>query len=360
MRVSDLLRQRLANQGLARAGFRKPEDVVGWFGAVQAQDYLGSLWAIGQRMRTATEAVVEDAETRRAIVRLWPMRGTLHFVAASDARWLTQLLAPRVIERNAARIRRETGVDAAVINRAREVLTRALEGGRRLERSAMYEELEARRIRTSDSRGLHILGWLAQEGTLCLAGRSGKQHTFALLDEWIPDSRRLERAAALIELATRYFTSHGPATLKDFMWWAGITAKDAKAAIEGASTVLSQDLIDGTTFWGCGELRARRTAPAKGRPPQVRLLPAFDEFTVAYHDRAPMAFAGASKMALLGPAVLVDGRIAGTWTRTLGRRSVTVVARLRRTLERSEGAALQKAAQAYGAFLGLEAELHRE
>src|SRR6187549_389899 len=193
MTPPEVLRRRLENQALTRAGFRKPEDVVAWFGAVQAQDYLGSLWALGLRTREATEAIVEAAETRRAIVRTWPMRGTLHFVAAADVRWMTQLLAPRVLARNAARLEREVNVDAAVIARCREIVGRALAGGKRLERAALYAALEARRIRTGGSRGLHILGWLAMEGTICVAGRNGKQHTFALLDEWIPKSRALDR-----------------------------------------------------------------------------------------------------------------------------------------------------------------------
>src|SRR4029079_3653605 len=104
----------------------------------------------------------------------------------------------------------------------------------RLERAALYAALEARRIRTGGSRGLHILGWLAQEGTLCLAGRSGKQHTFALLDEWVPHSREVEREGAMTEIARRYFQGHGPATLHDFAWWTGLTVKDALAALAGA------------------------------------------------------------------------------------------------------------------------------
>src|ERR1043165_464052 len=120
--AADLLRQRLSSQALARATFRRPEEAVAWFGAVQAQDYLGALWGIGQRVRGATEGDIEAAEPRRAIVRTWPMRGTLHFVAAADARWMTQLLAPRVLARNAARIRREVGVDAAVVARCRDVV----------------------------------------------------------------------------------------------------------------------------------------------------------------------------------------------------------------------------------------------
>jgi hypothetical protein len=262
MTPAEILRRRLENQALARAAFRAPEEAVAWFGAVQAQDYLGSLWALGQRTRDATEASVESAETRRAIVRTWPMRGTLHFVAAADARWITRLLAPRVLARNAARIKRQVGVDAAVIARCREVVVRALAGGGRLERTALYQALEQRRIRTGDSRGLHILGWLAMEGTICLAGRNGKQHTFALLDEWLPKAPAMDRDAALAELAARYFISHGPATLQDFAWWAGLTARDVQRAVDGAGARLAREVIGNRAYyWG-----ARTPGACAARP----------------------------------------------------------------------------------------------
>jgi hypothetical protein len=354
MTPTDILKLRQQNHGLARASFQKPEDVVAWFGAVQAQDYLGSLWALGLRMRRTTEASVEAAEARRAIVRLWPMRGTLHFVAAADARWITELLAPRIIARNAARIKRETGVDAAVVARAREAVQRALCGGRRLERTELYRALESRRIRTNASRGLHILGLLAMQGTLCLAGRSGKQHTFALLDEWIPDSTRFDRDAALAELARRYFSSHGPATLQDFMWWAGITARDAQIAIDASRDHLVSAVIGERRYWW----REPRRAAGRQRGPHVRLLPAFDEYTVAYHDRTLLCGdRAASKMSLLGPAVLVDGRVTGTWKRRLEKQVVIIETSLSRPLTRAESAALQEAKRQLASFLGRDLRL---
>jgi hypothetical protein len=352
----NIVQQRLENQDLARTYFHLPEEVVAWFGAVQAQDYLGSLWALGQRMRGATEAGVEAAESRRAIVRTWPMRGTLHFVAAADVRWMTQLLAPRVLARNAARIKREVGVDAAVVARCREVLARELEGGRRLERGALYQALEARRIRTDNSRGLHILGWLAMEGTLCLAGRSGKQHTFALLDEWIPQTPRLAREAALAELAARYFTSHGPATLPDFMWWAGITVKDARAAVDAARPRLASEIIGQREYYWSARSRKRFHGTAS---PRVKLLPAFDEYTVAYEDRS-LLLADAKKMdgmGLLGNVVVADGIVIGNWKRSLARDGVQVTAKLLRPMTLAEGESLAESARKLGGFLGLPVNL---
>jgi hypothetical protein len=356
MTPAEILRLRMENQGLARASFRNPEDVVAWFGAVQAQDYLGSLWAIGLRMRRATEARVEAAEARRAIIRSWPMRGTLHFVTAADAKWMIKLLAPRVMARNAARLKREVDVDASVIARCREVIARALEGGQRLERGAIYEILEARRIRTENSRGLHILLWLALEGTICMAGRLGKQHTFALLDEWIPGFRQLEREEALAALAHRYFTSHGPATLRDFMWWAGITAQDAETAVDGAQRQLIRAVVEGRAYWmAAPRAGVRRPRPQAPSDVSVRLLPAFDEYTVAYQDRSMLVATGRKRthtvMGLLSPVVVVDSRVVGSWKRTLARSAVRIETKLHRGLTRAEKDAMHAEVDRFGKFL---------
>jgi len=354
-----LLRQRLSNQALARPTFRKVEEAVAWFGAVQAQDYLGSLWGIGQRVRRCTEAAVEAAEARRAIVRTWPMRGTLHFVAAADAHWMTRLLAPRVIARHAARWRRDFDVDDRRVARADEIVTRELAGGHRRTREELYTALESRRVATGGSRGLHLLLVLAMRGRLCLAGRLGKQHSFALLDEWLPAPRTLDRDAALAELASRYFASHGPATQRDLSWWAGLTVADARLAIDGAQRHLERETIGRETFWWAAARRARSVSPAS---PHVRLLPAYDEYTVAYADRAlllePRSRLDARGMGLLGPAVLIDGRVVGTWARSIKGGRVNVTLRPARRLTRAETAALRAAVTEYGRFLDLEARVN--
>lgn len=351
---ADLVRARLANQRLASAGFRRPEDAVAWFGAVQSQDFLGALWAVGQRTRGATEASVENALAQRRLIRGWPMRGTLHFMAAADARWITQLLAPRVIQRAAALWKRSLELDAAVLGRAREVVQRALEGNRRLDRAALYAALEARRIRCGAMRGQHLLLWLAMEGTLCLTGRVGAQHTFALLDEWIPESRTFDREAGLAEIARRYFTSHGPAKLHDFAWWTGLTQKDALAAIDGAGDSLVRETYGDLTCWS-GASRPRRATRTR---PDLRLLPAYDEYTVAYKERAMLVAPGTrfgKGFGLLNPVVIVDGQVVGSWRRALSKGKVVVSVKLGRPLSRPERGALDDAIDEYIRFLGREA-----
>jgi hypothetical protein len=304
---------------------------------------------------------VETAVARRAIIRTWPMRGTLHFVAAADTKWMLKLLAPRVITRNAARLKRDVDVDASVAARAREIVARALEGDKRLPRGALYEALEARRIGTGNSRGLHILLWLALEGTICLAGRIGKQHTFALLDEWVPRTEALERDEALAELARRYFTSHGPATLRDFVWWAGITAKDAKSAIDGARKLLTQETIGGQIYWrGLRRASAHRSS-ARSMTPVVRLLPAFDEYTVGYQDRSLLVASLRKREdggpGMLNPVVVVDGRVLGRWSRTIDKDSVHIRTKLHRALNSAGKTALRVEQERFAAFLDRDVKL---
>lgn len=188
-------------------------------------------------MRNAVEADIEQALADRTIIRTWPMRGTLHFVAATDVRWMLELLTPRIVANNAQRLLRQFGLDEAVFARSKDLFVRALQGGKRLARNAMYEVLEAGGVSTAGQRGLHILGRLAQAGVICFGAREGKQQTFALLDEWAPTARRMARDEALAEIARRYFTSHGPATLQDFAWWSGLTVANAQAALELARLV---------------------------------------------------------------------------------------------------------------------------
>lgn len=301
--MESIPRARLHSQLLAGNGLETPHAVVSHFGAVQAQDYLGSLWAVGARMRNAVESEIENALVERSIVRCWPMRGTLHFVAAEDVRWILELLSPRVIQRSRGRLEREFDLGARVLRRSRTLVERALAGGNALTRPEIYAMLEKARIATGASRGLHILYALAHERVICFGARRGKQPTFVLLDEWVPVAKSKPREEALAEIARRYFASHGPATIEDFMWWTGLTKKEASEAmaLAGPLPVASGPL-----------------------PKGAHLLPPFDEYTVAYKDRSAILDASFAKRVnagggILNAIVVVNGIVVGTWKRTLGK-----------------------------------------
>ena len=248
MTGSDIAQQRLCNQSIAPAALMTPGEVVKKLGAVQAQDYLGALWALGLRMQRAVEADIEQAIANREIIRTWPMRGTLHFVAPEDVRWMLTLLTPRILAR-AARRHQQLELDEDTFARGETLFTDALRNGRCLTRNQMMDVLEQAGISTKGQRGYHILGWAAQNGLICFGPRQGKQHTFVLLDEWLPSGNSLSREEALAELTHRYFTGHGPATIQDFIWWSGLTAGDARAGLEMVKSQLAHEQLDDQLYW---------------------------------------------------------------------------------------------------------------
>jgi hypothetical protein len=313
----DIGRQRLRSLFISRPLSVSPEETVRRMVAVQSQDYPGGLWAVGLRTRGATEADVERALAEKKIVRTWPMRGTLHIVAAADVRWMLRLLAPRIVAGSAGRVR-QLGLDEKTFSKSRALFTKALDGGRHLSRNGMYRLLEGARISPAGQRGIHILWRLAQEGLLCFGAREGVSQTFVLLDEWVSDGPLPGRDEALALLAERYFISHGPATVKDFAWWSGLRVADATKGLQAARGRLVSTIVNGDTYW---------LDPAS-RPPQDRtdkayLLPPFDEFLVGYRDRAAV-----SPVGLLSPTVVVGGRVKGTWSRLTEKSGLRVEIRL--------------------------------
>jgi hypothetical protein len=260
---------------------------------------------------------------------------------------MLELATPRI----SARYSQQLGLDDRTFARSKELFTRALEGGKQLRRDAMYRLLEAARISTAGGRGLHILCCLALEGVICFGSREGKQYTFALLDEWALAARTMERDEALAELARRYFTSHGPAKLQDFIWWSGLRTADARAGLEMAKPHLVQDVIEGQTYWMASSMPA-----AKDPSSTAYLLPAFDEYTVAYKDRSAVLDPLYTKLVNSGngiffPMIVIDGQVVGTWKRTLKKDAVIITSSPFAKLSKAETRSFAAAASRYGKFI---------
>jgi hypothetical protein len=350
----DIARYRLVNQQIAATKFQTPAEVVSSLGAIQAQDYLGTLWAIGLRLPAATEKEVELAIANRTIIRTWPLRSTLHFVAAADVHWLLELTAPRIVSTASLRFERY-GLDTAVLARIRKVLVKALQGSQQLTRDEIYAVLKRARISIEGQRGYHILWRMGVDQVICFGARRGKQATFTLLEEWAPKDRKLDRDAALAELAWRYFKGHGPATLQDFVWWSGLKVSDAKAGLAMVSSRLESLTVGEKIYWISAE-----TPSLNELAPKVHLLPGFDEYLLGYRDRsasldpahAQQVQAGSNGM-FLG-TIIVKGRVVGTWRRELGKKAASVTTNFFRPLTRVEAGALEEAIGGYCEFLELE------
>lgn len=353
----DIAHQRLHHQWIAPTALETPDNVVKQLGAIQAQDYLGALWAVGLRGTAVTEPTVEQAISDRKIVRTWPMRGTLHFIAPEDVRWMLALLTPRIIAKADLR-HRQLELDAATFARSETLFAKALQGGKQLTRSAMMAVLEQAGISTKGQRGYHLLWWAAQKGLICFGPRQGKQETFVWLDDWLPNGQTLSREEALARLAKRYFTGHGPATLQDFRWWSGLPAAETRAGLEMIEAQLAHEQLDGQTYWFSPSWPTPMAASAT-----VHLLPGFDEYLLGYKDRnAVLAPIHAQKIVpggngMFRPFIVSNGRVVGTWKRTLRKTKVLIEFEPFTSLDPAQREAAAAAAESYGRFIGRTVEI---
>ncbi|HEY2580596.1 MAG TPA: winged helix DNA-binding domain-containing protein, partial [Mucilaginibacter sp.] len=244
MTTLDIAKQRIHNQHIATQIFKKSEDLVKWLGAMQAQDYAGAKWAIGLRLQNSNDAAIDKAMAEGSIIRTHVLRPTWHFVSPADIRWMIELTAPRINALSASMFR-QLNLDSAIFKQSNDALAKALEGGKQLNRAEVMTVLNDAGVATDDLRFIHLLMRAELDKVICSGGRQGKQFTYALFDDRVP-SNNFSKEEALMELARRYFTSRGPATLQDFTWWSGLTATDTKAALETVKSELTKTIIEGS------------------------------------------------------------------------------------------------------------------
>ena len=346
--IQQVARTRLASQGLIRRRFQSAAEVVSWFGAVQAQEFGPARWALGLRLHgRASDAAVAQAFDQGAILRTHVMRPTWHFVAAEDIGWLLELTAPRV-QRIAAGYNRSLGLDSPTLARGIRIVERALRDQQFRTRAELRAELTRGGLPLAGQALAQLMMHAELEGVVCSGPRRAKASTYALLGERAPTAARMSRDQSLAELTRRFFRSHGPATIRDFVWWSGLSTADARRGID--MTAARRMEIAGLTYWTIGHSRATRASS-----PIIHLLPIYDEYLVAYRDRIAVPHvhsASAPGIATFQHVLVIDGQVAGTWRppRAAGAdAAVTVDAR--RPLTRIERRALPEAVERYRRFM---------
>ena len=330
-------------------------DVVAHLLAVQAQDFGQAVWALGLRAPGSTRSDVDAALDERAVVRSWPMRGTLHFSTPDDLRLMLSITAARTMSSVAAR-HRQLGIDEAVIGRAGEIATGALRGGGSFSRDEFFALLEADGIATSAQRGQHLIWCLAHQGLLCWGPASGSQQAMVLLDEWAPATRELGRDEALGEFVLHYVRGRGPVTLKDFCWWSKVTVAEAKAGLARVREQLDEVTIGGEPYLVAAGDSERAVSRASGG---TFVLPGFDEFLLGYQSRSPAVAEQFAERIVPGnngiflPMLVSRGEIVGTWRRSVGPKKVTVTAAPFAHPTPTERAGFVRGFGRYADFLGL-------
>ena len=351
MTIPNIALQRLYNQRLEGRKFKTPSEVVSWMGAVQGQEYPYAKWALGMRMEKGTDDIVEQAFNSGAILRTHLMRPTWHFVTPADIRWMLELTAPRV-HAVVNYAYRQLEIDDALCRRSNSAIAKALRDGKQLTREELRDMHQKAGIDVASAARMGFLMMRAElDGIVCSGPRRGKQFTYMLLDERVPNPKSLRREDALVELTRRYFSSHGPATLKDFAWWSGLTVADAKAGLAALGSEFIHEVIDRQTYWFSASMSEVKDASLT-----AHLLPVLDEYIVAYKDPSVIydaAFAEQAKNRNFVSSFAIRGQIVGEWKRALQKDAVVIAANPFAKLTAAEQRAFESAAHRYGEFLGL-------
>ena len=301
-------------------------------------------------MQGVTEAqVVHAVEVERSVARTWLMRGTIHLVHSDDLHWLTRLIGPSIARKMRLRWQ-QMGLGDDVLARCLDLLSQALADGpcTRAEVRAVWEADGVAAAFTEAQAPTHVLIHASTVGLVCRATERGRDATFALLDDWLPEAAVGPSGDdALAELARRYFAAFSPATAADFGSWSGLPHSRAIELIRDELTPIDVD--------GRAGFRLGRIEPARG----VRLLPAFDSYLLGYRDRdailapefQPLVYQGG----MIRPTVVADGAVVGSWSlpRTTGCLTVTPFAPFTKRVERE----LEREADDLARFLGRDVSL---
>jgi hypothetical protein len=356
MTLAEIARLRVDHQQLAATKLKTPKELVRWMGAMQAQDYPMAKWAVGIRLPHVTDAMIEAAVDKGDIIRTHVMRPTWHFVSAEDFHWMLALTASRIKSSLKAR-HRELELSEAVLAKSRKVLERALADGSHLTREELADHFKNARIDTNDQRLYHLLFRAELDGILCSGTSKGIKRTYALLHSRVRRQKHFTKEESLVELAMRYFTSHGPASFLDFAWWSGLSMPDARHAFESVKSKFLSDTI-GTEIY---LFNGANAVGSRGRN-SVFLLPAYDEFLISYRERSASLSMVDNKKAISNngifyPVIVVDGQVAGVWKRKITKKSVVVETNFFRSMSKSIRTRIEDQGERFGRFLNMDVEV---
>ena len=305
---------RLLSQQLAAPQFKDPADVVAWFGAMQAQDYRGMRWAVAMRTIRPSYVSFENAFNEGRIIRTHLQRTTWQLVAREDYHWMLELCRSKALTGLRGWMH-SNGIDIPDGEKCRiqEMLADIMAGLGCAFKEDIAFALKARGISMTDQRLSYHLRLAEYDGLLCSGDIHPTKRTLALVSEKIGTQARIDRDEALSLLARKYFRSHGPATLEDFVWWSGLNLRDCRLGIALLGDEIVPVKMDGHDYFIHADARTRGF-----RSGRVLLLPPFDEYLIGYKSRYVVlhpdhAHHAHNNSGIFYPVAALDGEIVGNW-----------------------------------------------
>jgi len=355
MNQNDIANLRLISQQIAKTNFKTAKEIVGWMGGMQAQDFHMAKWAIGLRLKNVREQNVDAAISSGEILRTHLLRPTWHFVSADDIYWMINLTAPRIKSFMKGR-NKQLELSEKVFKECNSIIQKALRNDNHLTRKELLNEINKAKISTDNNRGSHILMNSELDGIICSGRIKERQITYALLDERIPKTKAIDKEEALAKLAARYFESHCPATLQDFIWWSGLSVTDAKLGLELIKSNFISKKINTGEYWFRDSFSF-----SKKQKESIFLLPAFDELLISYKDRSAAIIFEHQKKAfsnngIFWPVIIADGIAVGTWKREIKKDKIIIETSFF-DQQNINPESIQKEADKLGYFLNFKPEI---
>ncbi len=344
------LSARLLNQQLAAPQFKGPAEVVSWFGAMQAQDVRSMRWAVAMRTQKPSFAAFERAFNAGTIVRAHLQRCTWQLVAAEDYHWMRAAIYEKGLSvMNGWTSAMGFKFSAKEKERALGIIEDLLDRQHVATEEEIDTALFAGDIPREHMRYSHHLRMAELEGLVC-SGPLGPKNTYMLVRDRIGESGPIDLDEALEKLTAKYFRSHGPATLEDFVWWSGLNRGDCKRGIAALGKALEAVRMGGRTYYLHEACRIRGF-----RSGSVLLLPSYDEYLIGYKSRDVVlhpdhAHHAHDKKGIFRHVVALDGEIVGNWHPSARDGGITVF---------KEGVSLPESAsqKAWQSFLGAKSPL---
>ncbi|ASZ11835.1 winged helix DNA-binding domain-containing protein [Chitinophaga pendula] len=351
MKSQDIAPTRLLHQQLNQHNIPSISQLVEHMGCIQAQEYASAKWAISCRIPGTSDADIDHALQSGAILRTHILRPTWQFVSPADIGWILQLTAPKIKAFN-KHIHNKLNITDNDLKRSKKRFRKALIDQGPLTRQALAQVLIKARINIDDIRMSFLLMDAELDGLICSGGRQGKQFTYDLLEKRAPHMRSLDTHTAIGKLASRYFLSRGPATIHDFAWWSGLGITKAKQALEMIRHQLSGTVLNGQAYWS-----PKSHIHTKKQPNSLFLLPAYDEYAVAYKDRSDLLPASHTQIAgngIFKPIIVINGQVAGTWKRYEQKQKIILETQLFTTPSNTTTRLLNTAIHQYSQFIAKE------
>lgn len=344
---------RLLSQQITDPQLKTPAELVRWMGAIQAQDYIMSKWAIGLRLKSSSEKNIEEAIDKGEILRTHVLRPTWHFVSPDDIYWMTKLTAAKI--KTSLRSRhKQLEITDSILKKTLGIIEKEMADGVSLTRNELALKFHEKGIKTDENRLSHILFCAEFEGVICSGPIKENRPAYSLLSYRVPERKDLGREESLAELAKRYFTSHAPATIQDFSWWSNLSLTEIRRAVDSIKSEFTTEETDTGKYLLPGSFSWNKNPKSS-----VHLLPAYDEFLISYRDRSHSLHATHNKKTISSngiffPIVVISGQVAGLWQRSVQKNRLIVSVNTFQEQGKTIKKQIEKKAAEYGKFLDKE------